>query len=73
MNPMHVDTLDTQSAGANPLIALFDSTQALAAAERLYAQHGNGLRFFCENRRTVSVAEAHAMAARDAAADSADA
>ncbi|HQY29278.1 MAG TPA: hypothetical protein PK787_10810 [Burkholderiaceae bacterium] len=43
------------------LTTILDPSAALAAARRLYAQNRTGLRFFCENRRVVSVDEADAI------------
>ncbi len=43
------------------LTTILDPSAALAAARRLYAQNRSGLRFFCENRRVVSVEEAEAI------------
>ena len=43
------------------LTNILDPSAALAAARRLYAQNRTGLRFFCENRRVVSVDEADAV------------
>ena len=43
------------------LTTILDPSAALAAARRLYAQNRTGLRFFCENRRVVSVDEADAV------------
>lgn len=51
-------------AGADDVFslpAILDPSAALAAARRLYAQNRTGVRFFCENRRVVSVDEAEAM------------
>lgn len=61
MNMTHAEAHDTLSASINSLTALFDSSAALAAADRLYAQNRSGLRFFCENRRVVSVDEAREL------------
>ena len=63
MNTTHAEAPDTVSASINSLTALFDSSEALAAANRLYEQNRSGLRFFCENRRVVTVDEAQEMTA----------
>lgn len=63
MNMTHAEAPDTVSASINSLTALFDSSEALAAANRLYEQNRSGLRFFCENRRVVTVDEAQEMTA----------
>lgn len=39
----------------NSLPAMFEPSQALAAARRLYLRNRTGVRFFCENRRVVPV------------------
>ena len=45
------------------LPTILDPSDALAAAQRLYEKNRSGLRFFCENRRVVSVEEAEAACA----------
>ncbi len=43
------------------LTTILDPSAAIEAANRLYARNRAGLRFFCENRRVVSVDEAAAL------------
>lgn len=57
----HDDEADAGGDGVFSLTTILDSSVALAAARRLYAQNRAGLRFFCENRRVVSVDDAEAM------------
>lgn len=40
---------------------LLDQTEAVAAAERMYATHKAGVRFYSDFRRVISVAEMMAM------------
>ena len=63
-----METMQAQDAEAEAgndevfsLTTILDPSAALAAARRLYAQNRTGLRFFCENRRVVSVDEADAI------------
>jgi hypothetical protein len=63
METMQAHGLDAE-AGSDEVFSLttiLDPSAALAAARRLYAQNRAGLRFFCENRRVVSVEEAEAI------------
>ncbi len=63
METTQIQGADTDAAGTevSSLTTLLDPSAALAAARRLYAQNRSGLRFFCENRRVVSVDEAEAI------------
>lgn len=63
METTQIQGVDTDAAGTevSSLTTLLDPSAALAAARRLYAQNRSGLRFFCENRRVVSVDEAEAI------------
>ncbi len=63
METMHAQLADAEEAGTDvfSLTTILDPSAALAAARRLYAENRSGLRFFCENRRVVSVDEAEAI------------
>ncbi|MCL4182145.1 MAG: hypothetical protein KJ011_01700 [Burkholderiaceae bacterium] len=61
MDTMHAHDVAVDAQEVFSLPGLLDQSAALAAAQRLYAQNRAGLRFFCENRRVVSVDEAQAM------------
>jgi hypothetical protein len=66
MDTMHAHDVAVEAREVFSLPALLDQSAALAAAQRLYVQNRAGLRFFCENRRVVSVDEARAMEADSA-------
>lgn len=63
METMQAHGADAEAEGTEvfSLTTILDPSAALAAARRLYAQNRTGLRFFCENRRVVSVDEAEAI------------
>jgi hypothetical protein len=61
MDTMHAHGAAVETREIFSLPGLLDQSAALAAAQRLYVQNRAGLRFFCENRRVVSVDEAQAM------------
>lgn len=51
---------------------LLDQSAAVAAAERMYATHRAGVRFYSDFRRVISVAEMMAMAQGAQTEDSAE-
>ncbi|MCC7059547.1 MAG: hypothetical protein IT508_04875 [Burkholderiaceae bacterium] len=55
METMHTERTEGPANDVFSLATLLDSSAAVAAAKRLYAQNRNGVRFFCENRRLVPV------------------
>lgn len=61
MDTMHAHGAAVEAREIFSLPGLLDQSAALAAAQRLYVQNRAGLRFFCENRRVVSVEEAEAI------------
>jgi hypothetical protein len=63
METMQAQGLDAEAGNDEvfSLMTILDPSAALAAARRLYAKNRAGLRFFCENRRVVSVEEAEVI------------
>ena len=62
METMQAQDFEAEAATSEvfSLTTILDPSDALAAAQRLYEKNRAGLRFFCENRRVVSVEEADA-------------